>query len=566
MTPTRIALLTLIALGTWTYGAFLGDSDLLNPDEPRYATIARGMLESGDWLVPRLAERPYSEKPPLFFWCAALAGAARGDVDEFAARLPSVLAAVGTLVLTFWIPRRLFADPRTAFFTGVIAAALLGTSARFLVLASRANIDALLAFWTTTAFAAFVRGLPPASPPSAGPVPASIAWQALGFALAGVSVLTKGVGAALFLLGLAAWAWIGARPEPLARRIAWGPGLAALSAVIAAWALPLVFAAPDGYPEAIFFRQTVTRLVDPWTHTRSATFYFRTLPLNFLPWTTLLPLAAWSCWRTFRHGTDDPDRRGVAFAATLFLTMFAFFTLLPAKRDYYLLPALPWLSILVGWTAARALAPSGDGATGLRRTLWTIAGLHALGGLALWAWPLLPAEARPPFAGRGLPEHVLSELAGPAQAVGALALGGAVAATLFLRRGRMAAAGLALVLVLLPSWNLYRGAVRPAVAALSSARKLGTRLAELSREDDVIVAFGPYEEGIPYYSRRPVESLPDSDPAALAARLSASPRLLVVTTRTGERILRESPSRLSLNVLAEGRIGNDDYVILARRK
>ena len=41
------------------------------PDETRYADVAQGMLESGDWITPTLGGAPYPEKPPFFFWVTA---------------------------------------------------------------------------------------------------------------------------------------------------------------------------------------------------------------------------------------------------------------------------------------------------------------------------------------------------------------------------------------------------------------------------------------------------------------------------------------------------------------
>src|SRR5262245_1432802 len=45
---------------------------LLEPDEGRYAEIAREMVERGEWVVPVLQGEPYLDKPPLFYWLVAL--------------------------------------------------------------------------------------------------------------------------------------------------------------------------------------------------------------------------------------------------------------------------------------------------------------------------------------------------------------------------------------------------------------------------------------------------------------------------------------------------------------
>src|SRR5258706_12684274 len=80
---------------------------LLDPDEGLYATIALEMLKGGDWLVPRLNGLPYVEKPPLYFWLTALTFWGVGP-SEWATRLWSALAALGTVLLTCRIGRRLY--------------------------------------------------------------------------------------------------------------------------------------------------------------------------------------------------------------------------------------------------------------------------------------------------------------------------------------------------------------------------------------------------------------------------------------------------------------------------
>src|SRR5581483_10917181 len=77
------------ALGLTALAVFffhLGSYGLWEPDEARYAEIAREMLAGGGWVVPHLNYVPYVEKPPLLYWTGALWMALLG-VNEFAARL-----------------------------------------------------------------------------------------------------------------------------------------------------------------------------------------------------------------------------------------------------------------------------------------------------------------------------------------------------------------------------------------------------------------------------------------------------------------------------------------------
>ena len=71
MMNTRYHLPILIALSMLLFLVNLGGYDLWPPDEPRFAQVAREMLDSGDYLVPRMNGKPYTEKPPMLFWMAA---------------------------------------------------------------------------------------------------------------------------------------------------------------------------------------------------------------------------------------------------------------------------------------------------------------------------------------------------------------------------------------------------------------------------------------------------------------------------------------------------------------
>ncbi|HEX3121239.1 MAG TPA: hypothetical protein VHP80_19220, partial [Candidatus Acidoferrum sp.] len=85
-------LIAIVATLYFCYFRQLGVVGLMGPDEPRYAWIARDMMESGDWITPRLYGSPWFEKPPLYYWGAALSFKLFG-VSETTARLPSAIAA-----------------------------------------------------------------------------------------------------------------------------------------------------------------------------------------------------------------------------------------------------------------------------------------------------------------------------------------------------------------------------------------------------------------------------------------------------------------------------------------
>lgn len=120
-------------------------------DESRFAQASRTMLESGDFVIPRIQDKPRLNKPPLIYWLqsgfAKLFGDASGpdglgewgNGNIWIFRLPSVLCAIGTVLLTWRLGLRLF-DSRAA----LLAAALLAVCPMIVWDAHQARADQLM--------------------------------------------------------------------------------------------------------------------------------------------------------------------------------------------------------------------------------------------------------------------------------------------------------------------------------------------------------------------------------------------------------------------------------------
>ena len=94
-----------IAIGWIVVFWRLGYPSLLDPDEAHYAELTREMLQSGSWLVPLLDGKPFIDKPVLFHWFQGLSVALLGE-SEFAARLPSAIAAIALFGVVRWTGAR----------------------------------------------------------------------------------------------------------------------------------------------------------------------------------------------------------------------------------------------------------------------------------------------------------------------------------------------------------------------------------------------------------------------------------------------------------------------------
>ena len=102
--PAAACLLVCVAwVGIYLPG--LGSVPLKH-EEPRRALPAVRMLQTGDWLVPRIGANPYLRKPPLLNWLIAICFRASGGPNEFAARIPSVISMLALALTVVTTGRR----------------------------------------------------------------------------------------------------------------------------------------------------------------------------------------------------------------------------------------------------------------------------------------------------------------------------------------------------------------------------------------------------------------------------------------------------------------------------
>ena len=529
--------LGLLLLGLVLFLPGIAGRDLWNPDEPRYAEVTREMRESGDWFVPHLNGRIYSEKPPLLFWLIAGAALATGEVGPVAARLPSLLAGVVTLFLLFGMARRLF-DRRVAWWS----VAILATSARILWQARVGQIDMLLLALVTLAMYFFVRGWLEHRP----------GFFRLFFLAAGLGTLAKGpVGLLPPLLSIVAFAFFsGERSRLREMRIA--SGLAIWAAVVLLWLVPGGIAGGMSYLETMVVKQNVTRYADPWHHFQPFYYYLTTVPADFLPWVFFLPGALWLGWR---RATAN-DRRGCLFALCWMVVTVLFFSISPAKRTVYVLQMFPAMAMLVAWSFSEIA----NSWTRLRRFALVPAGLLAALFAAIpLAWFFLERQrpdrtakllARIEPLGPGL----LTEVA----VVVGLMFAGATAAWLLGRRGHpgrlvgalatgMGAAALVAVLLVLPRFD-----------AVKSARPLAEKIALLAAPDEPYAIYPRLDPRFVFHTRRYAET-PASE-AELQAFAQRPGRVWLLITRPA---LAKLSAPLPLGEVARDADREDGYILMA---
>jgi hypothetical protein len=197
--------LAVVALTAW-----LGSRGLNEPDETRYAEIAREMVTSGEWLMPHLNGIPHVQKPPMVYWLTAVSLKLLGP-NEWAARLPSMLGALATLWLTAFIAGSLFGG-RARWNATII----LLSSLEFYLLARTLTPDMVMTFWITLAIAAVVQH---------ARCQDHKRWQWLFFIAMGLGFLTKGPMALVIPMSAAVCLAVASRRGPDRLRINWIAGV-----------------------------------------------------------------------------------------------------------------------------------------------------------------------------------------------------------------------------------------------------------------------------------------------------------------------------------------------------
>jgi len=142
----------IIGIGCLIFFTNLGKARLWDRDEPRNAGCAVEMMERGNLVVPIFNDELRPQKPALLYWLIISAYQVFG-VGEFAARFWSAFLAIGTLLATYGIGRRLF-NPATALYAAIV----LATSMMFVVAGRAATPDSLLVFCSTVATLIYVLG------------------------------------------------------------------------------------------------------------------------------------------------------------------------------------------------------------------------------------------------------------------------------------------------------------------------------------------------------------------------------------------------------------------------
>ncbi len=330
----------------------LGSLGLLGPDEPRYAQVAREMWERGDWVTPTLGGTTWLEKPALLYWLIGLSYQLTG-YNEWGARLPSAVAATLTaLALGAALPVRL----------GWSAAVIAVTNPLLLAFGRAATFEAILTLAVTSSILMFHMSLEAARQ---GRALAAAGARRLFYASLGVGLLAKGLAGLVLPLGsLALYALLAPEirrhPRQTLRALRPLTGSLILLGVAGAWYIPVIAQHGWAFIEEFFIAHHFQRFAsNRFRHPGPAYYYAPIVLAGLLPWTPfLLAGLCHSLFAIFTPSAAATDSESASLHAPASLVRLAlcsfsfpilFFSASGSKLPGYILPAIPFASILAAY-------------------------------------------------------------------------------------------------------------------------------------------------------------------------------------------------------------------------
>ena len=519
----RLFLVALFLCWLLIYVPGLSRRALLDDADSVHAEAAKEMLLRGDWVTLYADGIRYLEKAPLMYWGIALSFKLFG-VTEWTARLPLVLGVLALLLATYSLGRRVFGE-RGGFYSALILATSFGPFifTRFLI------PDLLVGQWLLLGLDFFLRTLEEERPSRAA------CW---GFAAASaLNVLTKGLIGIVFPVGIAGLYLILTGNVRHLRKMRVLSSTLVLLAIAAPWHVLAALRNPSQGPVKGFlwfyfvnehFLRYLNKRVPHDYDTVPLALFLGLVLVWLLPWSAFLAQGLGQVprrWREIRGNLDVRGRANLLFAlwAGFILLFFSFST----RQEYYLLPALPALALLIGgWLGREAEDESGK----LRLSgRWSATALFGVGLGVFVATTVLLAASRPAPPGVGIAEllsknpqeyalsfgHIFDLTPQALGAFRAPLLGTGIAFLLgtglcwwFRRRGSPAKANFALAAMMVAFLGCaHQGLV--IFEPVLSSKQLALAVERQYRPGEVIIINGDYEDGstLNFYTGIPVRML-----------------------------------------------------------
>jgi 4-amino-4-deoxy-L-arabinose transferase-like glycosyltransferase len=333
---TRTDVLLLAGFCTFLFFYGMGQFGLIGADEPRYAQVAREMLERRDWITPVLGGHAWLEKPPLYYWQAMLAYSALG-VSDVSARMPAAVDATLLVIAVYLFFRR--------FRPGVEvdAALITASSAGIVGYARAASMDMALA-------ATFSIGM--------------LAWWAwresrkkiyltFFYFFMALGMLAKGPVAPFLAVIVVVLFTSLTRDLRLIVKTLWLPGILLFCVVALPWYFAVQIRNPQFFREFIIEHNLARFSSDLYHHRQPFWYYLPVTALALVPWTVFVIAAVvesvrvWWAERKSVSAEPDFELQFSLFACCWLIVPMAFFSISQSKLPGYILPVVPAGAVLL---------------------------------------------------------------------------------------------------------------------------------------------------------------------------------------------------------------------------
>jgi 4-amino-4-deoxy-L-arabinose transferase-like glycosyltransferase len=532
----------------------LGRWDLWNPDEPRYAEVAREMVNRGDWILMHYNGKTYPDKPPLFFWLIAFSSFLWHGFSSFSVRFPAAFFGTLAVILTFFLGKTLYSS-RTGFLSGLI----LATSLEFSYLSTRANIDTTLTFFTTASLLCFFRWYrcrqEKTKDVKKAEVEVGVEEKAkmrnlllYGFYI-GIALATLAKGPVGFILPLSvSLIYLVVRKDwGGMRRMRLLSGMVLFVVIVLLWYLPAVLKGGEDYLQATLFKHTIDRYAQGWSKGRPIYYYLYNFPIEFLPWVFFIPAAV-----AYGFSREKVEKRGeFPFLFLWFALIFIFFSLSKGKRAIYLLPLYPAVSLMVGKLWDDFISTPMDHF----RNAWISVPLYGLMGVVLVAGGALPwmlSIKFPSYLPYGLPITFL--LVGGSLVMFVLYRFKNYSAILFLLIGVVAGGHFYTSRVIFPLVNQYK-----------SARFISQEITARIQPCEKLAVYGRISTGAFNYYTGIVPILDLADMKDLFSILESSERIFCVLDYRDFSQFRKMEGRPKVQLISRRMVGDDEIVLVSNR-
>ncbi len=375
--PRETLLAALLLAAILPYLLNLGVSSIWDANEAFYAQTPREMMEAGDYVTPSFNFQLRMNKPVLSYWNVAASYHAFG-ISEWSERLPIAIGALVIIGTAFGLGRLLGGTA-----AGLLAATVLATSPRLLLLARRIIIDIHITMWTGLVLLCFALA-------ETRPHRRRL-YLCLMYAAAGFGVLTKGP-VAVFLPAVVFFIYLASQKRLGDLRLMMLPAGALISlAIVVPWYYLLYREHGWEYIGSFIFGENLGRYAEAiGEQSRGALFYIPVMLADLFPWSLMIPLSIW--WAA-RDGRQD---RVARLLVVWIAAIVVFFSLSGTKEDLYILPIVPAEAALIGAMLAKAVeGGSFDGAQdgSLSRPVAWASGATAVlllitGSAALWLFAI----------------------------------------------------------------------------------------------------------------------------------------------------------------------------------